>query len=589
MEYKLVGGRVARQKYDQLILACGMVVNTDVLPGAATHSFALKTLGDALVLRNHLIDRLERAEVEPDADRRKQLVSFVILGGGFSGIEVAGEIFDLLVDALPYYRSLRRSDLQVTVVHAGERILPELPETLGEYAHARMVARGIQIRVKTRAGAVTRNGVQLDDGTTIHAGTVVCTIGNATAPLIAKSGLPLEHGRIPTDADMRVRGRDNVWAMGDFALVPNAFDGKPSPTLAQFAIRQSRQLAKNIVRRQTGQPTRPFHYRTLGSFAAIGRRNAVGLVLGLKFSGFIAWTMWRGIYLSKMPTVARKIEIAFDWAWDLLFPRDICEINPRETVRFPRSHFQLGEQLIKPGDKADKFFVIEKGNASVVAEGGGEPVLHLGAGEFFEQKELVCSDNRRFVIRADGPLDLLTIEHGPFQDFLRHLHKLRTTTNDRMKRLDSLSELRDVVRKHPGLIHATAGDAMPKELPTIGATATFASAISHFQREKRTAFVVVDDRGHLQGICTVTDLHNALCALRSLNTPLSEIMSRPVVTIRQSEPLSRAMTTFLLEPVKRLVVVKDDDDTWPIGLLTLFDVVVHYASSEAANAAKTAH
>ena len=134
VEYKLTGGRVGRQKYDQLILASGMVVNTDVLPGAAMHSFPLKTLGDALVLRNHLIDRLERAEVEPDADRRRQLASFLILGGGFSGIEVAGEIWDLLVEALPFYRSLRRSDLHVTVVHAGERILPELPAVLAEYA-----------------------------------------------------------------------------------------------------------------------------------------------------------------------------------------------------------------------------------------------------------------------------------------------------------------------------------------------------------------------------------------------------------------------------------------------------------------------
>ena len=300
--------------------------------------------------------------------------------------------------------------------------------------------------------------------------------------------------------------------MGDCALVPNAFDGKPSPTLAQFAVRQARQLAHNVLQQIAGKPTRPFQFRPLGSFAAIGRRNAVGLVLGLKFSGFFAWTLWRGIYLSKMPTTARKIEIAFDWAWDLLFPREICEINPRESPRIPRSHFQSGDQILKPGDNPDKFFVIEKGTASVIAEGDGDPVLHLGPGEFFAENELARAGDRRFSMRADGPLDVLTIEHGPFQDFLRHLHQLRTASNDRIKRLDALSELREVVRKHPGLGHASAGDAMPKQLPTLGVSASFASAISHFQQEKRTAFVVVDDRGRLQGICTVTDLHNARCA-----------------------------------------------------------------------------
>jgi NADH dehydrogenase len=581
VEHKLIGGRTGRQKYDHLILTCGMVVNTDVLPGAAAHSFALKTMGDALSLRNHLIEQLERAEVEPDGERRRQMVSFAILGGGFSGVEVAGEIFDLLTDALPSYRSLRRSDLHVTIIQGSDRILPELPERLGEYARTRQAARGIEIRLKARAAAVTESGVELEDGTTIRAGTVVCTIGTTTHPLIAGSGLPLERGRIRTDSDMRIIGKDNVWAIGDCAVVPNAFDGKPSPTLAQFAIRQGKQLAKNISQRVAGLPTHPFRYRTLGLFAAIGRRNAVGQVLGFTFDGFFAWFMWRGIYLGKMPTLARKVQIAFDWGWDLLFPRDICALSPRETARIPRSHFQPGEEIFHQGESAENFYVIEKGTASVFAGGEGEPVLHLGPGEFFGESELVRSKGSGFCAKADGLLDVLTIEYGPFQDFLRHLRTLPTYANDRMARIDSLTELRDVVRKHPGLTRAKVREAMASPPPTIALTSNFASAISHFQKEQRTAFVVVDDKGRLQGICTVTDLHKALCALRSLNTPLADIMTRPVVTIGQSQPLSEAMTTFLLEPVKRLVAVAEDDPRRPVGLLTLFDIVVHYASHEA--------
>jgi NADH dehydrogenase len=582
VEYKLVGGRVARQKYDHLILACGMVVNTDVLPGAAAHSYPLKTLGDALTLRNHLIRQLERAEVEPDAERRKHLVSFVVLGGGFSGVEVAGEIFDLLTAALPFYRSLRSNDLHVTIVQGPDRILPELPEALGEYARVRMTARGIEVRLKTRASAVTEWGVWLEDGTAIRAGTVVCTIGNMTHPLIASSGLQLDRGRVFTAGDMRVVGWDNVWAIGDCAVVPNAFDGQPCPTLAQFAIRQGRQLAQNISQRASGLPTRPFSYRTLGLFAAIGRRNAVGQVMGFTFAGFFAWFLWRGIYLGKMPTVARKVQIAFDWAWDLLFPRDICALSQRETARIPRAHFQPGEEVFRQGEAAEKFYVIEKGTASVFVSGWEEPVLRLGPGEFFGERELVRSGERSFSVKADGPLDVLTIEYGPFQEFLRHLRGLRTKLNDRIARLDSLTELRDVVRRHPGLAQAKVADAMASPPPTIAVTSNFASAISHFQQEKRTAFVVVDDSGRLQGVCTVTDLHNALCGLRSLNTPLAEIMTRPVVTVAASQPLSEAMTTFLLKPVKRLVVVADDNPARPVGLLTLFDIVLHYAAHEGA-------
>lgn len=352
VEYELFGGRVARHKYDQLVLACGMVVNTEVLPGAATHSYALKTLGDAMALRNRLIAQLERAEVEPDAQRRRELLSFAILGGGFSGVEVAGETFDLLTDALPFYRSLRRDDLRVTIIQGGDRILPELPQSLGETARKRMSARGIEIRTNTRAKAVTELGVELEDGTLIRAGTVVCTIGNTTDPLIAGCGLPMERGRLRTQADLRVVGQDNVWAVGDCAFVPNAFDGKPSPTLAQFAVRQARQLARNICHAAAGRPTRPFSYRALGLFAAIGRHNAVGLVLGLRFDGFVAWFLWRGIYLSKMPTFARKIQIAFDWGWDLLFPRDICELSPQETRRILRAHFDRGEEKRRQPDAA---------------------------------------------------------------------------------------------------------------------------------------------------------------------------------------------------------------------------------------------
>ena len=175
----------------------------------------------------------------------------------------------------------------------------------------------------------------------------------------------------------------------------------------------------------------------------------------------------------------------------------------------------------------------------------------------------------------------MTVEYEPFQEFLRHLRRLRTLTSNALVRIDSLSELRSVIRKHPGLAQAKVGDAMTSPPPTLPLTGNFASAISHFQKIKQTAFVVVDDGGRFRDLHRDRFAQRAVCALRSLETPLSEIMVHPVVTIAQSEPLSKAMNTFLLEPVKRLVVVDDNDPTRPVGLLTLFDIVVHYASHEA--------
>ena len=360
-----------------------MVVNTNIMPGVAAHAFPLKTMGDALALRNQVLTQLERAEVETDPERRRHILGFAIIGGGFSGVEVAGEIHDLLIASRKFYPSLRNDPPRVVILHGPNRLLTELPESLGEYARRRLEARGLTVRLQTIAHAVTPEGVTLKDGSLVRAGTVVCTIGNTVCPLMATSELPLEHGRLRTEPDMRVPGHANVWALGDSALVPNAEDGKPSPTPAQFALRQASQLAFNLKSFVAGKPTRPFSFHMLGSFAAIGHHNAVGQVLGLKVSGFFAWVMWRGIYLGKMPTLARKIQVALDWLLDMFFARDVVQLNPRTTRRVPRAHYEPGEYVLRQGNVAEEFYIIERGKAGVYVEGSDEPMMILGQGDHF--------------------------------------------------------------------------------------------------------------------------------------------------------------------------------------------------------------
>jgi NADH dehydrogenase len=450
-----------------------------------------------------------------------------------------------------------------------------------------MQARGIEFRMEARARAVTEAGVHLDDDTLIRAGTVVCTIGNTTSPLIATSGLPQEHGRLRAEPDMRLSGHTNVWALGDCAAVPNAFDGKPSPTLAQHALRQAKQLAINIQHALAGRPTRPFSFRMLGSFAAIGHHNAVGKVFFLKLSGFFAWVMWRAIYLSKMPTLARKIQVAFDWAWDLFFPRDIVQLNPRETPRVPRAHFEPDEYVFHHGDMLHKFYIIEKGRAGMYLEGCADAVASLRPGDYFGLHGLLRVSSRPVSVRAEEALDVLSIPRGRLSDALDHLSLLRTVLEDQMCRREASWKFRDVVRDHPRLQRMRVLEAMTAPVPTLPLDMTYSEAIARFQHGGSGAYLVVDPAGRPQGICTRADLHKALCALQPLTTPLAEIMSHPLVTISESKSLADAMQLFLGAPVKRLVVVAAADPTRPVGLITPFDILLRFTESNGRDVADT--
>jgi NADH dehydrogenase len=425
VHYQTAANMPATQKYSHLILACGSAVKLDIVPGMSAHGWPLKTMGDALVLRNHLIEILEQAQVEPDTHHRKQLLSVVVVGGGFSGVEVAGEIHDLLTTSCRYYSDVNREDIRVTLLHRGPRLLPELPESLGEFTVAKMRARGIDVRLKSEAAAVTERAVLLKSGDEIPAATVVCTIGSAPNPLLCSTGLPMEKNRLKVDGFFRCEGRDNVWALGDCALVPNAYDNQPSPPTAQFAVRQAKWLAKNLRAMQRGRPMQPFYFKPLGAFASIGSRRAVGMAFGLRVSGFPAWFLWRGIYLAKMPTFARKLQIAFDWFWQMLFPRDIVQLSLGQTERLPTAHFERGQFVFRKGDPGDKLYIIERGRAGVYFKEDGEPVAILGPGDHFGEGALLSRRVRSASIRAEEPLDVLVLGQEAFTQLTHNCNVLR--------------------------------------------------------------------------------------------------------------------------------------------------------------------
>jgi NADH:ubiquinone reductase (H+-translocating) len=320
-------------EYDHLVLALGSVTNFFNLPGVAERALTMKSLGDAIQLRNRLIAHLEEADTECAKAERQSLLTFVVAGGGFAGVETIASINDFLRDALPFYPNLKEDMLRVVLVHPGEFILPELGEKLGRYADKKLRSRGVEIFSKSKVAAVRSREIELANGEKIVSSTLIWTAGVSPNPTLDLVACPKERGRIKVNANLEVEGVDGIWALGDCALVPDAATGGYCPPTAQHASREGKVLAHNIIASVAGKPKKPFRFKTLGLLAAIGRRTGVARILGVNFSGFIAWFLWRSIYWSKLPRVEKKVRVAIDWALDVFFSKDFVQyLDQRAAV-----------------------------------------------------------------------------------------------------------------------------------------------------------------------------------------------------------------------------------------------------------------
>jgi NADH:quinone reductase (non-electrogenic) len=317
--------------FDHLVFALGSVSNHFGMLNVEKFAFNFKSLVDAIRIRNQVIDVFERADQEREHSLRVPLLTFVIAGGGFAGVELAGSINDFAHGILADYPNLLSEELRVVLVHSGHRILPELSESLGNYAQLQMEARGVKFRMNTRVADVQPGIVTLSDGE-IPCHTLVWTAGTAPHPLL--KSLPLEkdkRGTIAVDDSLNLAGDAQLWALGDCAAVLDTASGKSCPPTAQFARREAEVLARNIRAHFENRPKERFHFESLGALCVIGHQTACAelkvplLRKSLRFSGLFAWLLWRGIYLSKLPGLERKIRVLVDWTIELFFPRDIVQ------------------------------------------------------------------------------------------------------------------------------------------------------------------------------------------------------------------------------------------------------------------------
>ncbi|HSO73692.1 MAG TPA: NAD(P)/FAD-dependent oxidoreductase [Blastocatellia bacterium] len=310
--------------YDRLVLALGGITNYFNVPGAAEFSIPFKTLGDAIYVRNHTIDKLEEAAVEPE--RASEVLTFGVVGGGLTGVEISGALNDFVREAAQFYPEIKREQIRVILVEAGPRLMPEMNEELALFAEKVLGERGVEVRTHTNVVGVENNGFQLSTGERISTGTLIWAAGVGPNPLIDSLDVPKERGRIRVNEYLEVEGLTNLWAVGDCAHIPNPQTGKPHPPTAQHAVREGKLAGRNVAASLGIGARKQFAYRTMGQLAIVGERTGVADIMGLRFSGLMAWFLWRTYYLMRIPQLEKRLRVVMDWTLDLFFARDLVQL-----------------------------------------------------------------------------------------------------------------------------------------------------------------------------------------------------------------------------------------------------------------------
>jgi len=573
-------GALTRLHYDHVVIACGAESNLGIIPGMTEHAFAFKVMRDAILLRQHIVRQMESAEATTDPDLRRWHLRFIIVGAGFSGVEVAGEINELVRSSTRFYRNFRKEDVVVSLVHSQDQILPEVAPRLREFARKRMEKAGITMLLNTRAVAATHEGVELNDGRMLTGATVVCTIGTATSPIVQALDVPKERGRIRTTPEMRIEGQTNAWAIGDCAYIINAFDNKPAAPTGQFAERQGRQAALNVVRILQAKPTQPFRFKALGQLCSIGGYEAVAEMLGVHVSGFLAWLMWRGVYLFKLPTWSRRIKVALDWSWDVLFPRDLSFLNTDTAQQVTHAYYRPGDFIHRQGEVARTFSIIEEGQVEVLQKdpqtSETKVVALLSKGDFFGEGALLGSRPHETSIRARSVVRLQQIGSALFSQLASSFPPMRDLIAKAVTRRSG-----DFWRRLPlskamleGESLASLLDPLPPQL--LSKETTFADAIKALNANAAGQLLILDEKQCLWGTLDRQDLYQIIAhiAVTSAETrgditrlKLSDLLpANPLYAALEDSALV-ASATMLDRGITWLPVVKSKDDLRPVGYL----------------------
>jgi NADH dehydrogenase len=409
--------------FDHLVLALGTVTDFRGLRGLPEHAFPFKNLADALQLRNHVIRALEEAAIEKEnPDLRSRLLTFVVAGGGFSGVEVVAELNDFVRGALKTYPGIDPSEVKVVLLHSQDRILPEVSPGLATFAERKLRARGVELRLGVRLEAASAQAAILQGGVVLPTMTLVSTVPAMPHPLLETLPIEKASGRIVVDDRLRAAAHPNLWALGDCARVP-APGGGFSPPTAQHATRQAETLAANLVAVLDGAPTSAMAFSGLGKMGSLGRHSAVAEVFGMRISGFLAWFLWRTIYLLKLPGWGRRLKVAIAWTLDLFLPPDLVQLEAPSTSGVSEEHFEPGETVFHEGDTGDRLYIILRGRAEVVVR--DRVVAELLAGSYFGEMALLGDGRRNATVRCTEALNVLALPKRDFGLLATHMPGIR--------------------------------------------------------------------------------------------------------------------------------------------------------------------
>lgn len=544
--------------YDHIVVCCGAAVNLSIIPGLQDHAFPIKTVGDAIALRVHVIEQLEKAEVEDDPIVKKHLLSFIIIGGGFSGVEVAGEINDLVRGSNRFYQNIDQKDVRVTVIHGQDQILPEVSPSLRDFARGKMEKAGLTFALGSNANFVTNRGVGYGDNKIVEGGTVVAAVGNTMPSVIRRLDVEKERGRIINEPDMRIKGISNAWAIGDCAWTINAFDGNPCPPTGQFAERQGKQTADNIIRVIKGQETKPFSFKPIGLLCAIGGNNAVAEIKGIKISGFIAWFLWRGVYLFKIPKFSKKVKVGLDWGWDIFFARDLAHTKIQQTDTVAKAHYEAGDYIFRQGENSNNFYILEKGEVEVTRikppDTKEEIIAVLGKNDFFGEMSLLSGTAHTANIRARTDVEVLVMGKHVFEktSAIKPFRKLLEETIKR--RAVNIWQKMPIV--HDLLEKKEVSELLEPVQTIIDGNQTFEDILEIFNDTSKDFCCIVSDE-KLKGVITRSDLFRAIENGATTKTPVSDCMIKDPITVTTSDTALTAASTMKEHGIKRLFVVNN--------------------------------